>query len=118
MKRDRQSKILQQFKQGAYNVLVAMSVAEEGLDIAECDLVVFYETVASVIKFIQRQGRTGRKHTGNVAILYTRGTMDEFRMKALDMKLSKLRGVHYNFKNVKPGDGTILDTKESILDTK
>ncbi|HME51799.1 MAG TPA: helicase-related protein [Candidatus Lokiarchaeia archaeon] len=112
MKRDRQSKILQQFKQGAYNVLVATSVAEEGLDIAECDLVVFYETVASVIKFIQRQGRTGRKHAGNVAILYTRGTMDEFRMKALDSKLSKLRGVYYNFKNVKPGEGNILDTKE------
>jgi len=91
---------------------VATSVAEEGLDIAECDLVVFYETVASVIKFIQRQGRTGRKHAGNVAILYTRGTMDEFRMKALDTKLSKLRGVYYNFKNVKPGDGNILDTKE------
>jgi len=58
---------------GEYNVLVATSVAEEGLDIAECDLVVFYETVASIIKFIQRQGRTGRKRAGTVASC-SRGT--------------------------------------------
>nr|MDO8088594.1 helicase-related protein [Candidatus Sigynarchaeum springense] len=105
MKRDTQSKILQQFKAGTYNVLVATSVAEEGLDIAECDLVVFYETVASLVKFIQRRGRTGRKRAGNVAVLFTRGTMDEFRMKALDGKLARIRGVYYNLVNatVEPG---------------
>nr|MDO8114974.1 helicase-related protein [Candidatus Sigynarchaeota archaeon] len=110
MKRNTQGKILGKFRSGEFNVLVATSVAEEGLDIAECDLVVFYETVASIIKFIQRQGRTGRKHAGSVAMLYTRNTMDEFRMKALDGKLSKLRNIYCNVKNVKPGDTNLLDT--------
>ncbi len=108
MKRDTQSKVLQQFKGGTYNVLVATSVAEEGLDIAECDLVVFYETVASLIKFIQRQGRTGRKRAGSTAVLFTRGTMDEFRMKALDGKLAKIRGVYYNMQNAGTGAGSPL----------
>ncbi|MEX2680760.1 MAG: helicase-related protein, partial [Candidatus Sigynarchaeota archaeon] len=108
MKRDAQSKLLQQFKAGTYNVLVATSVAEEGLDIAECDLVVFYETVASLVKFVQRRGRTGRKRAGNVAVLFTRGTMDEFRMKALDAKLSRIRGVYYNIVNAASGPGVAL----------
>ncbi|NMC07448.1 MAG: DEAD/DEAH box helicase [Candidatus Lokiarchaeota archaeon] len=108
MKRDAQSRILQQFKGGAYNVLVATSVAEEGLDIAECDLVVFYETVASLIKFIQRQGRTGRKRAGNTAVLFTRGTMDEFRMKALDAKLAKIHGVYYNVQTAAAGSAGAL----------
>lgn len=94
MKRKDQGKVLDDFQAGACNVLVATSVAEEGLDIAECDLVVFYETVASVVKFIQRAGRTGRKRAGTVAIMYTRGTTDEFRMGALDGKLARLREVH------------------------
>ena len=46
--------------------LVATSIAEEGLDIPEVDLVVFYEPIPSEIRYIQRRGRTGRKTAGNV----------------------------------------------------
>lgn len=52
-------------------------LAEEGLDIAECDLVVFYDVVPSAIRSIQRRGRTGRKKEGNVLILMAEGTRDE-----------------------------------------
>ncbi|MHA1381016.1 MAG: DEAD/DEAH box helicase [Candidatus Helarchaeota archaeon] len=72
-----QIKILQQFKDGEYNVLVATSVAEEGLDISECDLVIFYDAVPSSIRSIQRRGRTGRKSPGEVIMLITKGTRDE-----------------------------------------
>jgi Fanconi anemia group M protein len=72
-----QAEIIEKFKQGVYNILVATSVAEEGLDISECDLVVFYDTVPSAIRYIQRRGRTGRKRPGHVALLITKGTRDE-----------------------------------------
>ena len=36
-----QIRLIKEFKEGVYNVLVGTSVAEEGLDIAECDLVIF-----------------------------------------------------------------------------
>ena len=72
-----QATIIQQFKEGAYNVLIATSVAEEGLDIPSTDLVVFYEPVPSEIRLIQRRGRTARKMPGKVIILITKGTMDE-----------------------------------------
>ncbi|MHA1301671.1 MAG: DEAD/DEAH box helicase [Candidatus Helarchaeota archaeon] len=69
--------ILQKFKKGDYNVLVATSVAEEGLDISECDLVIFYDAVPSSIRSIQRRGRTGRKAPGEVIMLIAKGTRDE-----------------------------------------
>ncbi|MBN2110348.1 MAG: Hef nuclease, partial [Methanosarcinaceae archaeon] len=72
-----QVEIINRFKAGEYNTLVATSVAEEGLDIPSTDLVLFYEPVPSEIRSIQRKGRTGRKHEGRVVVLVTRGTRDE-----------------------------------------
>jgi Fanconi anemia group M protein len=72
-----QAKIIKKFKEEEYNVLIATSVAEEGLDIPSCDLVVFYEPIPSEIRAIQRRGRTARKMAGKVIILITKGTPDE-----------------------------------------
>ncbi len=72
-----QIKLLEEFKEGIYNTLIGTSVAEEGLDIAECDLVVFYDVVPSAIRSIQRRGRTGRKKEGKVFILMAKDTRDE-----------------------------------------
>ncbi|RXA21443.1 DEAD/DEAH box helicase [Methanosarcina sp. MSH10X1] len=69
--------ILDKFRAGEYNVLVATSVAEEGLDIPSTDLVLFYEPIPSEIRSIQRKGRTGRQHKGRVIVLVTKGTRDE-----------------------------------------
>lgn len=72
-----QVEILNKFRAGEYNVLVATSVAEEGLDIPSTDLVLFYEPIPSEIRSIQRKGRTGRQHKGRVIVLVTKGTRDE-----------------------------------------
>ncbi len=69
--------ILEQFKNGIFNTLVATSVAEEGLDISECDVVIFYDVVPSEIRTIQRRGRTGRNSAGKVIIFKTVGTREE-----------------------------------------
>ena len=72
-----QKEILDQFRGGEFNVLIATSVAEEGLDIPKVDKVIFYEPVPSAIRSIQRRGRTGRLEKGEVTILTTNGTRDE-----------------------------------------
>lgn len=72
-----QKLILDEFARGEFNVLVATSVGEEGLDVPEVDLVVFYEPVPSAIRSIQRRGRTGRHMPGRVIILMAKGTRDE-----------------------------------------
>ena len=72
-----QKEILDRFSNGEFNVLVATSVAEEGLDIPKVDKVIFYEPIPSAIRSIQRRGRTGRLEEGEVTILFTKGTRDE-----------------------------------------
>ncbi len=77
MKQREQIEVLEKFRSGQINVLVATSVGEEGLDIPETDLVVFYEAVPSEIRAIQRKGRTGRGREGRIVVLVTKGTRDE-----------------------------------------
>jgi Fanconi anemia group M protein len=49
---------------------VATSIGEEGLDIIEVDLVICFDANVSPLRMIQRMGRTGRKHDGQVDILF------------------------------------------------
>lgn len=77
LKQKDQVETIEKFEEGEYNVLVATSVGEEGLDIPATDLVVFYEPVPSEIRTIQRRGRTARKRKGKVIILITKNTRDE-----------------------------------------
>jgi Fanconi anemia group M protein len=72
-----QKQMLDEFRQGLFNVLVATSIGEEGLDIPKVDLVIFYEPIPSAIRSIQRRGRTGRQEKGRVIILMAKGTRDE-----------------------------------------
>ena len=73
----KQAEILQKFRAGDFNVLIATSVGEEGIDIPATDLVLFYEPVPSEIRSIQRKGRTGRARAGRVVVLMAKGTRDE-----------------------------------------
>ena len=72
-----QQETLEAFKAGEFEVLVSTSVAEEGLDVPEVDLVLFYEPVPTAIRSIQRKGRTGRQSTGRVVVLMAEDTRDE-----------------------------------------
>ena len=68
-----QLKVIEDFKKGVFNTLVATSIGEEGLDIGEVDMIICYDASASPIRMLQRMGRTGRKHAGNVAVLLMKG---------------------------------------------
>src|SRR5918994_1392053 len=93
MKQEEQNTILEKFRKGEFNVLVATSIAEEGLDIPEVDLVVFYEPIPSEIRHIQRRGRTGRKNIGSVRILATRDTIDERYLEVSRKKIQKMKSI-------------------------
>ena len=83
--------LLQEFKNNSFNVLVSTNVAEEGLDIEECDAVVFYDNVGSEIRFIQRRGRTALTKEGEVIILYCIGTSDE---KLLHISMRRMKNMN------------------------
>tara|TARA_B100000609_G_scaffold193717_1_gene185418 strand:+ start:1040 stop:3676 length:2637 start_codon:yes stop_codon:yes gene_type:complete len=77
MSQKMQLESLDMFRSGEANVLVATSVGEEGLDVPNADLVIFYEPVGSEIRTIQRRGRTGRQRAGTVHVLIAKDTRDE-----------------------------------------
>jgi Fanconi anemia group M protein len=77
LKQKEQKKMIEDFKEGKINILLATSIAEEGLDIPEVSAVIFYEPVPSAIRKIQRAGRTARLAPGMLKILITKNTRDE-----------------------------------------
>ena len=77
LKQKEQKALVEKFKEGEINILVATSIAEEGLDIPEVNEVIFYEPIPSAIRSIQRRGRTARLTKGALKILVTKKTLDE-----------------------------------------
>jgi len=131
-----QARIIKKFKEDEFNVLIATSVAEEGLDIPSTDLVVFYEPIPSEIRAIQRRGRTARKMAGKVIILITKGTPDEAyywaskrkekrmisELELIRSKLSKkIEDVESFFEKkieTKQNQKTLIDYEKKVNDVK
>ncbi|CAK4030901.1 ATP-dependent DNA helicase mph1 [Lecanosticta acicola] len=84
MDQKRQNAVIQDFKSGKYNTLIATSIGEEGLDIGTVDLIVCYDASSSPIRMLQRIGRTGRKRLGRVVLLLMKGKEENDYAKAQD----------------------------------
>jgi len=90
---DQQASLIEDLRKGYINTLCATSIAEEGLDIPEVDLVVFYEPIPSEIRYIQRSGRTGRRAAGRVIILAAEGTNDMVYLYASQRRTERMKSI-------------------------
>ena len=103
MNQEKQQETIRQFRSGKFNVIVATSIGEEGLDIGSVDLIVCYDASASPIRMLQRMGRTGRKRAGNIVLLLMRGKEEEAFVKAKDnyeqMQKMISSGARFNFRH-------------------
>jgi Fanconi anemia group M protein len=100
MTQTEQQDTLDAFRNAEFQILVSTSVAEEGLDVPEVDLVLFYEPVPTAIRSIQRKGRTGRQAEGRVVVLMAEDTRDEAyfwiakrREEKMESQLQELKSV-------------------------
>src|ERR671918_1643231 len=125
MKQNEQAEVLESFRNSDFDVLVATSIAEEGLDIPEVDLVIFYEPISSEIRYIQRRGRAGRKSSGSVIILATKDTIDMRHLYASKMRVEKMTNSLNNINTIlKPINRSFITPNPitlaelSILDDK
>lgn len=58
MTSSKQEDVVKYFKDGQHKVLIATTVAEEGLDVKKCNLVIRYEHVTNETARIQAKGRS------------------------------------------------------------
>lgn len=84
MNQKRQNEVIQDFRAGKFNTLIATSIGEEGLDIGDVDLIVCYDASSSPIRMLQRIGRTGRKRLGRVVLLLMKDKEERDYAKAQD----------------------------------
>ncbi|KAJ4987411.1 type III restriction enzyme [Stagonosporopsis vannaccii] len=101
MNQKEQLEVIDDFKAGKFNTLIATSIGEEGLDIGEVDLIICYDSKASPIRMLQRMGRTGRKREGKIIMLQMQGKEENDANKAKDSyeKMQELiaNGSHFTF---------------------
>jgi len=124
MTQTQQQEVLEDFRAGEFEVLVSTSVAEEGLDVPEVDLVLFYEPVPTAIRSIQRKGRTGRQTEGRVVVLLAEDTRDEaYFWKArqdeqrMESELRSLKDVAGDLETALTEQGTFEDAEAGGGDT-
>ncbi|EEB07593.1 ATP-dependent 3' to 5' DNA helicase [Schizosaccharomyces japonicus yFS275] len=79
-----QKEILQRYRSGLINTLIATSIGEEGLDIQDTDMIICYDVSSSPIRMLQRIGRTGRKRNGLAYIFLTQNCEDNKWQRAKD----------------------------------
>ncbi|KAH9909305.1 P-loop containing nucleoside triphosphate hydrolase protein [Xylariomycetidae sp. FL2044] len=103
MKQAEQIERIKKFKSGDFNVLVATSIGEEGLDIGQVDLIICYDASASPIRMLQRMGRTGRKRAGRVVLLLMKGKEEDNYAKSKDgyekMQAMICEGSRFSFRH-------------------
>lgn len=123
MSQSQQKEVLDQFRNNEFDVLVSTSVAEEGLDVPEVDLVLFYEPVPKGVRSIQRAGRTGRQKEGNVSVLIANDTSDIGKywksvreQKTMKSELSDLKEMKGDIQD-EIGDGGPTTLDEYMADT-
>lgn len=105
-----QQSMIREFSLGEINSLVATSIGEEGLDLPEISIVIFYEPIPSAIRTIQRRGRTARLAPGKLIILITKGTRDETYYWTSFQKEKKM---HKIISELKGNFGMINDKEKS-----
>ncbi|KAL1827714.1 hypothetical protein ACET3Z_006126 [Daucus carota] len=96
--RKAQNKIVEEFRKGTVNIIVATSILEEGLDVQSCNLVVRFDLSATVCSFIQSRGRA-RMQNSEFLLLVKSGDktslarVDNYLASAQVMRQESLRHV-------------------------
>ena len=106
------NRIMQRFKAGEINVLVATDVAARGIDVSDVDAVINYDVSEENEHYTHRIGRTGRaKREGASYLFYTK---DEQKRVDTLLRLTRntddCRSVHFDFNHEK----LVVEEKQNV----
>jgi len=107
LKQKEQIQVIRDFENNRFNTLVCTSIGEEGLSISSLDIAVFYDSVPSAIRRIQRTGRVARIKPGKIIHLMAAGTKDvAYHWKSTNEE-KKMKALLYKMQNKKEGQSTL-----------
>ncbi len=87
-----QQEVMSRFHSGETNFLIATSVAEEGLDVPECNFVIRFQHVSNEIAKVQTEGRARAQNSQGFTILSSdsRKKYQELKNKELVMLMNEI----------------------------
>uniref|UniRef100_A0A673CYX2 RNA helicase n=1 Tax=Sphaeramia orbicularis TaxID=375764 RepID=A0A673CYX2_9TELE len=95
-----QKDVLKKFSNGKVNLLIATTVAEEGLDISACNFVIRYGLVTNEISMIQARGRA-RAEDSSYTLVETKNSgvaekecVNEYRINMMNKAIEKIRALN------------------------
>ncbi|MBE3043365.1 hypothetical protein IMZ48_12505 [Candidatus Bathyarchaeota archaeon] len=100
---------IHRFRKGETNCLFASPVAEEGIDIPDCDIVIRFDLCNSMIQYIQSRGRA-RHEKSKFIILYEKDNWEHIKRLA---QTSNDAAVLRRFCSMLPGDRRLDSDQES-----
>ena len=74
MKQAQRTKVMNSFKKGQTNILIATDVAARGIDVNDIDYVINYDIPQNIEYYVHRIGRTGRAGKSGTAITICSGS--------------------------------------------
>ncbi|XP_021049195.1 interferon-induced helicase C domain-containing protein 1 [Mus pahari] len=120
MTQTEQKEVISKFRTGEINLLIATTVAEEGLDIKECNIVIRYGLVTNEIAMVQARGRARADESTYVLVTSSgsgvteREIVNDFREKMMYKAINRVQ-------NMKPEEYAhkILELQvQSVLEKK
>ncbi|KAK7380380.1 hypothetical protein VNO78_32890 [Psophocarpus tetragonolobus] len=67
--RRQQNEIVEEFRMGLVNIIVATSILEEGLDVQSCNLVIRFDPSPTVCSFMQSRGRARMRNSDYILMV-------------------------------------------------
>jgi len=86
------SRVMQAFKAGEFNILIATDVSARGIDVPNVDYVVNYDLPDEAENYVHRVGRTGRGRQKGVAISFC-SREEKIKLEEIHQLLNKEIGV-------------------------
>jgi hypothetical protein len=76
-----QKSVLKALKDGKINLLFATDVAQEGIDISQCNVIINYDGPKTLIGFIQRRGRARSKNSSLIHLVKSLNKNKDYETK-------------------------------------
>ncbi|KAH9734168.1 Endoribonuclease Dicer [Citrus sinensis] len=89
--RKKQNEIVEEFRRGLVNVIVATSILEEGLDVQSCNLVIMFDPSRTVCSFIQSRGRARMQNSDYLLMVKSGDSTTQSRLENYLASGNKMR---------------------------